>query len=297
MIAKTLCFSSTGKLSLKYEQLVWVADSGEKRTIPIEDIGFVILESDKIELTSAALQFLAANNVAVVVCDKAHTPSAQLLPYVANTTASESIEAQLAATDAVKGRIWRKIVRQKIRNQAALMDRLGAKGAKRLLALAEEVKNGDPANCEAQAARIYFQVLGPDGFVRDRDGVWPNAPLNYGYAILRAATARALVGSGLVCFHGVHHHNRYNAFALADDMMEPYRPFVDQYVLGKVKPFDEPSDELTKEMRARLLQMLTCDVNLGDVRRPLMVALSFTTASLVRYYMKKSDELALPEFS
>ena len=297
MIAKTLCFSSLGKLSLRYEQLVWTAGSGEKRTIPIEDIGFVILESDKIELTSAALQFLSENNVAVVVCDKTHTPSAQLLPYVANTTASESIEAQLAATDAVRGRIWRMIVRQKIRNQAALLERLGAKGAKRLLSLAEEVKNGDPANCEAQAARIYFQVLGPEGFVRDRDGVWPNAPLNYGYAILRAATARALVGSGLVCFHGVHHHNRYNAFALADDMMEPYRPFVDQYVLGKVKPFDEPSDELTKEMRARLLQMLTCDVNLGDVRRPLMVALSFTTASLSRYYMKKSDELALPEFN
>lgn len=297
MIAKTLCFSSMGKLSLRYEQLVWTADSGEKRTIPIEDIGFVILESEKVELTSAALQFLSENNVAVVVCDKTHTPSAQLLPYVANTTASESIEAQLAATDAVRGRIWRMIVRQKIRNQAALLERLGAKGAKRLLALAEEVKNGDPANCEAQAARIYFQSLGPDGFVRDRDGAWPNAPLNYGYAILRAATARALVGSGLVCFHGVHHHNRYNAFALADDMMEPYRPFVDQYVLGKVKPFDEPSDELTKEMRARLLQMLTCDVNLGDVRRPLMVALSFTTASLVRYYMKKSDELALPEFN
>ena len=297
MIAKTLCFSSMGKLSLRYEQLVWTADSGEKRTIPIEDIGFVILESEKVELTSAALQFLSENNVAVVVCDKTHTPSAQLLPYVANTTASESIEAQLAATDAVRGRIWRMIVRQKIRNQAALLERLGAKGAKRLLSLAEEVKNGDPANCEAQAARIYFQSLGPDGFVRDRDGVWPNAPLNYGYAILRAATARAIVGSGLVCFHGVHHHNRYNAFALADDMMEPYRPFVDQYVLGKVKPFDEPSDEVTKEMRARLLQMLTCDVNLGDVRRPLMVALSFTTASLVRYYMKKSDEMALPEFS
>lgn len=297
MIAKTLCFSSVGKLSLKYEQLVWTSDSGERRTMPIEDIGFVILESDKIELTSAALQFLSANNVAVVVCDKLHMPYAQLLPYAANTTASESIEAQLAATDAAKGRLWRMVVRQKIRNQAALMERLGAKGTKRLLSLAEEVKSGDPANCEAQAARIYFQALGPEGFVRDREGAWPNAPLNYGYAILRAATARALVGSGLVCFHGIHHHNRYNAFALADDLMEPYRPFVDQYVLGKVKPFDAPTDELTKEMRARLLQVLTCDVNLGNVRRPLMVAISFTTASLAKYYMKKSDGLVLPGFS
>ena len=297
MIAKTLCFSSMGKLSLRYEQLVWTPETGEKRTVPVEDVGFVILETDKIELTSAALQFLSANNVAVVVCDKTHTPSAQLLPYAANMTASESIEAQLAATEAVNGRLWRMIVRQKIRNQAALMERLRARGAKRLFALAEEVKNGDPSNCEAQAARIYFQSLGPDGFVRGRDGIWPNAPLNYGYAVLRAATARALVGSGLVCFHGIHHHNRYNAFALADDMMEPYRPFVDQYVLGKVKPFDVPMDELTKEMRSRLLQMLACDVNLGDMRRPLMVALSFTTASLAKYYMKKSDELVLPGFS
>ena len=297
MIARTLCFSSVGKLSLKLEQLVWSAESGEKHTIPIEDIGFVILESDKIEITSAALQFLSANNVAVVICDKSHTPSAQILPFTANTTTAETIEAQLAATDAVNGRLWRMIVRQKIRNQSALIDRLGATGSKRLLTLADEVKNGDPTNCEAQAARIYFQSLGPSGFVRDRDGGWPNAPLNYGYAILRAATARALVGSGLACFRGIHHHNRYNAFALADDIMESYRPFIDQYVLGKVKPFDVPMKELTKEMRARLLQALTCDVSLGDVRRPLMVALSFTTASLARYYKKDSDELVLPRFN
>ena len=296
MIARTLCFSSVGKLSLKLEQLVWSAESGEKHTIPIEDIGFVILESDKIEITSAALQFLSANNVAVVICDKSHTPSAQILPFTANTTTAETIEAQLAATDAVNGRLWRMIVRQKIRNQAALMERLGADHAKRLLTLADEVKNGDPANCEAQAARIYFHALGPEGFVRERDGNWPNAPLNYGYAILRAAMARALVGSGLACFRGIHHHNRYNAFALADDMMEPYRPFVDQYVFGKVRPFDVPMSELTNEMRARLLQMLTCDVNLGNVRRPLMIALSLTTASLARYYLKASDELALPRF-
>lgn len=296
MIARTLCFSSIGKLSLRYEQLVWCAESGEKRTVPIEDVGFVILESDKIEITSAALQFLSANNVAVIVCDKSHTPVSQLLPFAANTTAAESIDAQLAATDAVNGRLWRMIIRQKIRNQSALMERLGAKSTKRLLSLADAVKNGDPSNCEAQAARIYFQELGPDGFVRDREGGWPNAPLNYGYAILRAAVARALVGSGLVCFRGIHHHNRYNAFALADDVMEPYRPFVDQYILGKVKPFDVPMCELTKEMRARLMQMLTCDVNLGEVRRPLMVALSFTTASLVRYYKKESDTLALPRF-
>lgn len=136
MIARTLCFSNIGKLSLKYEQLDWSAESGEHRTIPIEDVGFVILESEKIAITTSALQFLSANNVAVVVCDQSHTPSAQLLPYAANTTAAESMEAQLSTTDAVNGRLWRMVVRQKIRNQANLMERLGAKNSKRLLTLA-----------------------------------------------------------------------------------------------------------------------------------------------------------------
>lgn len=296
MIARTLCFTNVGKLSLRDGQLVWSAAIGERRTMPIEDIGVVILESGMIDITTAALQFLSANNVAVVLCDKSHMPSAQLLPFTANTVSSETTEAQLAATPAVQGRLWRQIVRRKIANQAALMRKLGVENTSRLLSLSESVKNDDPANCEAQAARIYFQTLCPDGFVRDREGEWPNAPLNYGYAILRAAVARALVSSGLVCFHGIHHHNRYNAFALADDVMEPYRPFVDQYVLGRVRPFDIPQGELTREMKARLLEMLTCDVKMGELRRPLMIALSYTTASLAKYYRKEVGELALPEF-
>lgn len=298
MLARTLCFSSIGKLSVKLEQLVWEDEKGEKKTIPVEDIGFIILESEKISISAACLQFLAEKNVALVVCDKSHTPSAQLLPYAANLTSQETIEAQLAATDAVQGRLWRQICRQKILNQAGLMDLLGATdNLSAMKILAAQMKNGDPANCEGQAARIYFHALGPEGFRRDRDGEWPNAALNYGYAILRAAVARALVGSGLCCFRGIHHHNRYNPFCLADDVMEPYRPYVDQYVLGKVSPFDVPRSELTKEMKARLLQMLTCDVNLGEYRRPLMVALSYTTASLAKYYLGKTNELLLPVFS
>lgn len=296
MIARTLCFGSMGKLSVRDCQLVWTPAEGERRTMPLEDVGFVILETEKIELTAAALQAMAAANIALVVCDRAVMPAAQLVPYAAHTTAAETIEAQLSATGAVNGRLWRQIVRRKILNQAALMRRLHAPRAGRLATLADEVKNYDIANCEAQAARIYFQSLGPEGFIRDREGPWPNAPLNYGYAILRAAVARALVGSGLVCFRGIHHHNRYNPFPLADDVMEPYRPYVDQYVLGKVDPFGLPSDRLTREMRARLLEMLACDVRIGGVRRPLMLAVSSTTASLARFYKKESDTVVLPEF-
>lgn len=201
------------------------------------------------------------------------------------------------ATAAVQGRLWRQVVRAKILNQSELLRRLGFDACRRLRAMADEVKNYDAENVEAQAARIYFRALAPDpGFVRAREGTWPNPALNYGYGVLRAAVARALVGSGLTCFRGVHHHNRYNAFCLADDMMEPYRPFVDQYVFGHVPPFDVQATELTREMKARLLQMLTCDVKTGDLKRPLMVALTYTTASLAKYYLGKTDHLVLPSF-
>lgn len=296
MIARTLCFSSCGKISLRDRQLVWKGEEGAERTVPIEDIGFVVFETDRIEISTAVLRELVENNVAVVVCDASHTPEAQLVPYAAHSVSAETIEAQLAVTEAVQGRLWRKICRAKIRNQAALMRRLGFSSMK-LDELALAVKNGDATNCEAQAARIYFQTIGDEGFTRDREGVWPNAALNYGYAILRAAVARALVGSGLLCIRGIHHHNRYNAFALADDVMEPYRPYVDQYVFGKVRPFDIPAKELEKEHRARLLQMLTCDVRIGDVQRPLMNALSITSASLSKYYRGEVSDIVLPEFS
>ena len=298
MIAKTLSFGSPGKLSVKYSQLVYDGTDGLHRTFPVEDIGFVIVESGQITITSSCIQSLADANVALVICDDAHMPSAQLLPFAAHSTTQETTSAQFAATDAVQGRLWRQIVRAKVLNQAAMLDRLGHDCmARRLSNMADAVKNRDPENIEAQAARIYFGELAPaPDFTRVRDGAWPNPALNYGYAILRAAVARALVGSGLICLRGIHHHNRYNAFALADDMMEPYRPFVDQYVLGKVKPFDVPASELTHEMRARLLEMLTCDVKMGDMKRPLSVALTFSTASLARYYLGKSSSLMLPEF-
>lgn len=297
MITRTLCFTSCGKLSVRLDQLVWSPQDGEVRTMPIEDIGIVMLESEKIEVTTACLQAMSDGNVAVVVCDRSHTPSAQLLPYTANLTSQETIEAQLAATEAVNGRLWRQVCCRKILNQAGLMDFLGkGENVTSMKILAQQMKNGDPTNCEGQAARMYFHALGPDGFRREREGEWPNTALNYGYAVLRAAVTRALVGSGLCCFRGIHHHNRYNPFCLADDIMEPYRPYVDQYIFGKVRPFDVPSNELTKEMKARLLQMLTCDVWLGGLRRPLQVALSYTTSSLAKCYLGKVKQLVLPEY-
>lgn len=297
MIARTLSFSSPGKLFAKDAQLVYEGEDGVRRSFPIEDLGFVILETGLMTVSSHCIRQLADANVALVVCDATHTPSAQMLPFAAHTTTQETVAAQLGATAAVQGRLWRQVVRAKILNQSELLRRLGFDACRRLRAMADEVKNYDAENVEAQAARIYFRALAPDpGFVRAREGTWPNPALNYGYGVLRAAVARALVGSGLTCFRGVHHHNRYNAFCLADDMMEPYRPFVDQYVFGHVPPFDIQATDLTRGMKARLLQMLTCDVKTGDLKRPLMVALTYTTASLAKYYLGKTDHLVLPSF-
>lgn len=296
MIAKTVCFSNSGKLSVKSGQLVWSPSAGEAAALPIEDIGMILIESPAVGLSSALLSILAENKVSVVLCDSSHTPSAQMLPISASATSFETTEAQLAASEAVARRLWRSVVRQKIRNQSEVLSRMELPGRNRLLALADATKNGDPSNCEGQAARIYFQALMPSGVTRERFGDWPNAPLNYGYSILRAATARALVSAGLVCFCGIHHHNRYNAFALADDIMEPFRPFVDQYVFGKEEPFAPPSPSLTSEMRKTLLQVLTCDVQIQSKRHPLQIALTLVASSLAKYFLKQSDKILLPGF-
>lgn len=296
MIAKTLSFGSPGKLSIHDRQLVYDGENGLHRTFPVEDLGFVLLETGRILVTSACLQALAEANVGVVVCGASHGPLAQLLPFAAHSTMQETAEAQLAATPAVQGRLWKRIVQAKLRNQAALLATLGHGESKRLENLADDVKNGDPENREAQGARIYFRALaaGTD-FRRDPDGGWPNAALNYGYAVLRAAVARALVGSGLVCFRGIHHHNRYNPFCLADDVMEPYRPFVDQFVFrpGAALPA-APDGGLDRAAKAELLSCLTCDVAIGGIKRPLEIALTSTTASLARCYLEKTADLLLP---
>lgn len=300
MIARTLFFSSPGHLGVKLAQLVYtpVRETGnESHSFPIEDLGFVVIETPQITLTAYALQALAENNTAVVFCDKTHTPASQLLPFSGHTLTQKHFTAQMTASDALKGRLWRQTVQAKIHNQAACLAAGGKNGVQYVDRYADTVKNGDPGNCEGLAARDYWNYHTPKtNFKRTRQGAMPNAALNYGYAILRAATARALTGSGLSCLIGLHHHNQYNAFTLADDVMEPYRPFVDDAVLNAPVDFPEEAIELTREMKAVLLKVLTADVFIGDMRRPLMNALSMTTASLVRCFLKEEKQLAYPSF-
>jgi len=232
----------------------------------------------------------------VVVCDAQHLPSGLLLPLDGNSLQTERFAAQLHAKLPLKKQLWQQTVAAKILNQALHLEHHG-KSAEALRRLAKQVQSGDKGNREAQAARLYWKALfeGED-FSRDRFGAPPNNLLNYGYAILRAAVARALVSSGLLPTIGIHHTNRYNAFCLADDIMEPYRPFVDYIVFEMWQTRDKTMSffELTKEHKRILLQVLTAPTDMQGERSPLLVALSQTTASIVRCFEGTAKEIIYP---
>lgn len=293
MIKQTLFFSTPVVLSTRNAQLVisW-KDSDDKITRPIEDIGCVVLENQMISVTMPLLNELVKNNVAVIFCDNKQMPSAMLQPLESNTTQAESLKNQLSATEPQKKQVWKQVVEAKIRNQAALLNRYG-KGGDCLKPLVANVKSGDSDNREGMAAKLYWGRLFGMDFKRDRYGGFPNALLNYGYTILRAAVARALLGSGLMPNIGIFHKSRYNAFPLADDIMEPYRPYVDDIVYDLCA---NGCVDLNKESKMALLRVLACDVTIGKEMRPLQIALTFTSASLAKYFAGETKKLSLPLF-
>ena len=296
MLKRTLVFTTACKLSLKNQQLRFQGAKNEEqveRLVPVEDIGFVILESHSIIITSALLRALEKNNTAVVLCDESHHPCAVMQSYCGNNTHSETLRCQIEAALPLKKRIWKDIVSAKINNQADLIDICGKSG-QQIRGYARSVKSGDSDNREGMAAKSYWRLLfGDTGFKRIREGEMPNPLLNYGYAILRAASARALISSGLYCAIGVHHHNRYNAFCLVDDFMEPYRPFVDRLVY-KVVQERGVEEEISTEVKKELLSVLTSDVVFKTRKRPLLVGLSESSAALVRCFKGESRTLCFP---
>jgi CRISPR-associated protein Cas1 len=226
------------------------------------------------------LDDLASGNVAVIFCNKNHMPHSMLFPLEGNHLQSELYRNQVTISESLKKQLWKQTVEAKISNQSRLLTKLNKDGND-IAYLANQVKSGDITGREGVAARKYWKRLFGAEFNRDRNGVFPNNFLNYGYIVLRAAVARALTGSGLLPTFGIHHHNRYNAYCLADDLMEPFRPYVDEIVFNMVENY--PGQEtLEKELKAELLQILVRDVTFKKVRRPLMVGLSQTSASLVK---------------
>lgn len=292
MLKRTLVFSNPMSLSLKNCQLVlaFKDDPDNKMTIPIEDIGVVIIENQQVSITIPLVNALIEGNVQVVVCNDRGMPSAMLQSFESNNLQGENLRNQMNAGEVLKKQLWKQIVEAKIRNQAALLNKVGQEGDI-LKQYYRNVKSGDSDNREGIAARVYFSELFGESFIRDRTLPGINALLNYGYTILRAATARALVSSGLLPAIGIFHHNRSNAFPLADDIMEPYRPYVDEIVYALSM---QGKMELTKDAKADLIQVLYADTQFSKVIRPLSVGLTFTSSSLFKCFAKEQTILSLP---
>lgn len=310
MIKRTLYFGNPAYLSTSNEQLVIKLPEVETndslpeffkkemvRSIPIEDIGVVVLDDRRITITHGVLDKLLANNCAVITCDASHMPAGLLLPLDGNSIQNERFRQQLESSLPLRKQLWQQTIQCKIRNQAAVLHKTRGQTVKNMLVWANEVKSGDSENKEAQAAAYYWRNLFPmiENFSRGRDGVAPNALLNYGYAILRAVVARALVGSGLLPTLGIHHHNRYNAYCLADDVMEPYRPYVDELVIKVFEKYGCGCEELTKEIKAELLIIPMIDVVINGKRSPLMIGVSQTTASLQKCFAGDLRKISYPE--
>ena len=308
MIKKTLYFGNPAYLSLHNAQMVIKLPEVEKSALsekfkkqneitkPIEDIGLVVLDNKQITITSGLLEALLENNSAVVTCDSKSMPVGLFLPLYGNTTQNERFRYQLDASEPLKKQLWQQTIKAKIFNQTAVLETCHKDKHKCMTQWMNDVRSGDPDNLEARAAAYYWKTLFQDipDFTRDREGVCPNNLLNFGYAILRAVVARALVGSGLLPTLGIHHHNKYNAYCLADDIMEPYRPYVDELVYGIVSKMGN-NIELTKDIKAQLLSIPTLEVVVSGKRSPLMVAVSVTTASLFKCFSGELRKVAFPE--
>ena len=309
MIKRTLCFSNPAYLSLKNEQIVIKLPQVEKnddlpesfkadavKTIPIEDVGVVVLDNKQITITQGLMEALLDNNCAVITCDKSHLPVGLLLPLSGNTTQNERFRQQLDASQPLKKQLWQQTVQAKIGNQAAVLKKCRDVEIGNMVKWQNDVRSGDSDNLEGRAAAYYWKNMFPEieDFTRDRDGVSPNNLLNYGYAILRAVVARSLVASGLLPTSGIHHHNRYNAYCLADDIMEPYRPYVDELVVSYTNENGYPN-ELTPDIKRVMLSIPVLDVRINGQRSPLMLAAGQTAASLVRCFSGEGRKLVYPE--
>ncbi len=295
MIKRTLFFGNPAYLSTKNEQIVisYPGKEQETKTVAIEDIGVIVLENQQITITNGLLEKLINNNVALINCDQYHLPVGLLMPLNGHTEQSERFKNQINASAPLKKNLWQQTISAKIMNQAGLLKEKGVPCRKMEL-WAKEVTSGDALNHESRAAVYYWpNLIQMENFTRGQKGIAPNNLLNYGYAILRAITARAIVSSGMLPTLGIFHRNKYNAYCLADDIMEPYRPYVDLIVCHIIETEDS-YDELTIEIKKQLLSIASMDVFIDGKNSPLMVAMSRTTNSLHECFEGTSRKILYP---
>ncbi|TRX36916.1 type II CRISPR-associated endonuclease Cas1 [Flavobacterium sp. ZT3R18] len=295
MIKRTLFFGNPAYLSTKNEQIVisYPDKEQETKTVAIEDIGVIVLENQQITITNGLLEKLTNNNVALINCDQYHLPIGLLMPLNGHTEQTERFKNQINASAPLKKNLWQQTISAKIMNQAGLLKEKGIPCRKMEL-WAKEVTSGDALNHESRAAVYYWQnLITVENFTRGQKGIPPNNLLNYGYAILRAITARAIVSSGMLPTLGIFHRNKYNAYCLADDIMEPYRPYVD-LIVCHIMETEDSYDELTTDIKKQLLSIASIDVFIDGKNSPLMVAMSRTTHSLHECFEGTARKILYP---
>ncbi len=299
MIKRTLYFGNPCSLRKKDLQLQITYPAEENKndgSIPIEDVGLVILDNPQILLSNALLMALNENNTAIISCDTSHLPYGLMLPMFSHHAFTEKLHSQLDASQPLMKNLWQQTVIAKIENQASVLKRVGI-DTKKMDFYLSDIKSGDPGNVEGRAAAFYWDSLFSGAiFLRHRFGEPPNNLLNYGYAVLRAIVARSLIASGLFPSIGIHHRNKYNPYCLADDIMEPFRPYVDSLVLDIIQEIHE-MEELTPEIKKKLLQIPAIDVVIDGKSSPLMVGVQRTTASLAACFEGETRKILYPEMT
>jgi CRISPR-associated protein Cas1 len=298
MIKRTIYFGNPAYLNVKFNQLIInIPNNEEKRTIPIEDIGVVLFDNPQITITQSVMTELLENNVAIITCNSSHLPIGLQLCLDGNTIQSERFKYQINASDALRKNLWQQTIQYKIYNQAMVLNEM-AIPINNMLLWSRSVTSGDSKNHEARSAAYYWEnlLLFHENFRRERFGEYPNNFFNYTYAILRAITARSLVASGLLPTLGIFHKNRYNAYCLADDIMEPYRPFADKLVLETIKEYPN-IEELTKEIKTKLLSLPIIDVKINKQQRPLQIAMQDTASSLAQCFANERRKIKYPKYN
>ena len=291
MIKRSILIENKTVLTTKHQQLVLKSETRES-TIPIEDIGFLVIDNNECFLSIPAMNLLIENNTAIIICNTNHLPNGMFLNLNSHHIQQEIFKNQIDASAPLKKQLWQQTIIEKITNQGILLEKItGNKNSFDFLV--SKVLSGDSSNMEGVAASQYWKLFFDFSFKRERFGDYPNNFLNYGYAILRAATARALSGSGLLNTLGIHHKSKYNAFALADDIMEPFRPIVDEKVFEIMQSFEE--QELNTKIKSELLQILTRTVYFKEEKSPLMVALQKTASSLQQCHTGDRKKLKYPK--
>jgi len=291
MVKRTVLIENKASIHTKDSQLLIKTEERET-TIPIEDIGYLVIDNQEVYLSMNSMNQLVENNCAVIICGRNHLPNGMFLNLNSHHIQQEIFKHQLNASVPFKKQLWQQTVIEKIKNQSLLLTQItGEKNS--LDHLASKVLSGDTSNMEGVAASHYWKYFFEFSFKRERFGDYPNNFLNYGYAILRAATARAIAGSGMLNTVGIHHKSKYNAFALADDLMEPYRPLVDEKVIELMEKYEEI--ELNTAIKAELLQILSRTVYFKDEKSPLMVALQKTASSLQQCFRGEQKKIKYPK--